>query len=91
MKNILNYREVAAGQKNKDGKEIKNIFRSADVSFASQADMDLLLESGIKNIIDLRSEEEMKKKKHTLRENQEEKIEPNTRTIKRIKKKRHGN
>lgn len=59
MKNILNYREVAAGQKNKDGKEIKNIFRSADVSFASQADMDLLLESGIKNIIDLRSEEEI--------------------------------
>ncbi len=59
MKNILNYRKVAEGQKNKDGKELKNIYRSADVSFASQADMALLLESGIKNIIDLRSDEEI--------------------------------
>ncbi|WOO87671.1 tyrosine-protein phosphatase [Mollicutes bacterium LVI A0039] len=59
MKNILNYRMLADGKTNKDGKVIKNIYRSADVSRASSTDIEELLSNNICNIIDLRSSEEI--------------------------------
>lgn len=59
MEQILNFRQVADGMKNNQGKSIKNLYRSADVSSASATDIDQLLDLGIKNIIDLRTKEEI--------------------------------
>lgn len=61
MERILNFRLVADGEVNDQGKRIKNIYRSADVSSASQADIEQLLELGINHIIDLRSSQEITK------------------------------
>ncbi len=58
MEQILNFRLLAEGVTNRQGKQIKNIYRSADVSSASDNDIEQLLELGINNIIDLRSAEE---------------------------------
>lgn len=59
MERILNFRQVASGEVNDQGKKIKNIYRSADVSSATIDDINHLLELGINNIIDLRSSEEI--------------------------------
>ncbi len=59
MERILNYRKLANGMKNNEGKEIIGIYRSADVSFASESDIERLVELSIKNIIDLRSSGEI--------------------------------
>ncbi len=59
MERILNFRLLADGMVNKDGKKIKNIYRSADVSEASDKDIEELISKDILNIIDLRNEEEM--------------------------------
>lgn len=60
MENILNFRLLAESKRNKEGKKIKNIYRSADVSNASSKDIDFLIEKDILNIIDLRNKEEIK-------------------------------
>ncbi len=59
MERILNFRLLADGMVNKEGKKIKNIYRSADISEASKKDMDYLKEKNILNIIDLRNTEEI--------------------------------
>lgn len=59
MDNILNFRKLAAGEVNNEGKQIKGIYRSADPSFASLLDQEELIKLGVKSIIDLRSEEEI--------------------------------
>ncbi len=59
MDNILNFRKLADGEVNNEGKQIKGIYRSADPSFASLFDQEQLIKLGVKNIIDLRSEEEI--------------------------------
>lgn len=61
MEQILNFRLVADGVKNNQGKTIKNIYRSADVSNATASDIEELLDNGITNIIDLRSAQEITK------------------------------
>lgn len=58
MKQILNFRKLAEGHVNKDGMRIKNIYRSADVSRASEYDIEQLVKMQITNVIDLRSNEE---------------------------------
>ncbi len=58
MEQILNFRLLADGLQNKDGKKICNIYRSADVSSASDNDIAKLNQLKITNIIDLRSESE---------------------------------
>lgn len=64
MEKILNYRKLADGKTNEDGKQIKNIYRSADVSRGSESDCNTLATDGIKAIIDLRSKDE--RSKHPL-------------------------
>lgn len=59
MDRILNFRKLADGELNNDGKQIKLIYRSADPSLASLLDKEELVKLGIKSIIDLRSEEEI--------------------------------
>ncbi len=59
MEKILNFRKLANGMKNIEGREIKNVYRSADVSFATQEDVNQLFLKKIHNIIDLRSTEEI--------------------------------
>lgn len=59
MEKILNFRLLAEDLVNKEGKKIKNIYRSADVSSASASDIDYLCKLGITDIIDLRSDEEI--------------------------------
>lgn len=59
MEKILNFRLLGEGTVNKEGRRIKNIYRSADVSMASGKDIERLNELGINNIIDLRSDEEI--------------------------------
>ncbi len=59
MERILNFRLLADGMVNKEGKKIKNIYRSADVSEASKKDIDYLKDKNILNIIDLRNDEEI--------------------------------
>ncbi len=59
MERILNFRLLADGMINKEGKKIKNIYRSADVSEASEKDIEELKSKDIFNIIDLRNEEEI--------------------------------
>lgn len=59
MERILNFRLVGEGVVNNEGKRIKNIYRSADVSHASAGDIEHLLELGINHIIDLRSAKEI--------------------------------
>ncbi len=61
MEKILNFRKLADGMKNVDGKKIKNIYRSADSSTASSADIEYLVENNILDIIDLRSQHEISK------------------------------
>ncbi len=61
MERILNFRKLADGMKSIDGKEIKNIYRSADTSFASKSDVGYLVENNIIDIIDLRSPMEIDK------------------------------
>lgn len=58
MERILNFRKLADGKLNSEGKSIRNIYRSADVSPASQTDIASLKEKDILNIIDLRSDVE---------------------------------
>lgn len=58
MEQILNFRLLAEGLENKDGKQIRYIYRSADVSSASDNDIAKLKELNITNIIDLRTEYE---------------------------------
>ncbi len=59
MENILNFRKLAEGMKNAEGKEVRNIYRSADSSTASTSDIEFLVENKIVDIIDLRSENEI--------------------------------
>lgn len=59
MEQILNFRLVADGVENNQGKKIKNVYRSADVSNATAKDIKQLLDMDITNIIDLRSAEEI--------------------------------
>lgn len=59
MNKILNFRKLANGKKNLEGKSIVNIYRSADVSFADESDITNLNQLNIKNIIDLRSSAEI--------------------------------
>lgn len=59
MEQILNFRKLADGITNSQGKQITNIYRSADVSNASEADINMLLDLGCQTIIDLRSDEEI--------------------------------
>ncbi len=59
MEKILNFRLLADGMVNKKQKKIKNIYRSADVSKASDKDIEELISKGILNIIDLRNKEEI--------------------------------
>ncbi len=61
MEKLLNFRKLADGMKNVEGKEIKNIYRSADSSLASKSDIDYLVENNIIDIIDLRSPMEIEK------------------------------
>lgn len=58
MEQILNFRPVAKGMENNQGKQITNLYRSADVTSASPSDIEQLLTLGIKDIIDLRTAEE---------------------------------
>ncbi len=62
MQKILNFRTLAKGMKNKDGKEIKanKIFRSAGLSHASTSDIEDLKSNNILYVYDLRSSNEMK-------------------------------
>lgn len=59
MERILNFRQVGLEAVSDNGKKIKNIYRSADVSNATNADVEQLLALGINDIIDLRSAEEI--------------------------------
>lgn len=59
MERILNFRKLGDGFTNIEGKKIKNIYRSADVSMASENDIDALLQNEIRNVIDLRSDFEI--------------------------------
>ncbi len=59
MEKLLNFRKLAEGMKNVDGRAIKNIYRSADSSTASTTDIEFLVENNILDIIDLRSENEI--------------------------------
>ncbi len=59
MEQILNFRKLADGIVNSDGKKIKNIYRSADVSRASNIDIEQLNQAKIENIIDLRNDDEI--------------------------------
>ncbi len=59
MEKLLNFRKLAEGVKNSEGKEIKNIYRSADSSLASANDIEYLVENNILEIIDLRSQPEI--------------------------------
>ncbi len=62
MERIINFRELASGVKNKDGKIIKpgTIFRCGTVGSASENDIKELKKRSIKNIYDFRGESELK-------------------------------
>ncbi len=62
MLKILNFRHLAKGVKNKEGKTIKpnTIFRSGALGYAAKTDILRLRHFGIKNIYDFRSENEVK-------------------------------
>ena len=64
MENIINYRPLAAGIKNRYGKHIKpdTILRSGNVSQASNSDITALRSMGIRYIYDFRSAFEVAKK-----------------------------
>lgn len=57
MNNIKNFRELASQIKNKDGKTIKKqmIFRSGELTFADENDLNKLYQYQIRRIYDLRS------------------------------------
>lgn len=59
MEQILNYRILASGMENGEGKQIRGIYRSADVSSASKQDIEDMIAANIVNIIDLRSAQEI--------------------------------
>ncbi len=61
MEKLLNFRLLAEGMKNTEGKGIKNIYRSADPSSATVSDVNYLVENNILDIIDLRSLHEINK------------------------------
>lgn len=63
MQIIRNFRSLAKGLKNKDGKIIKpnSIFRSGYISDESKPDFDKLRENHIKSIYDLRNDHEIKR------------------------------
>lgn len=59
MEQILNFRLLADGVENRQGKKICNIYRSADVSSANVSDINCLNDMSINHIIDLRSSSEI--------------------------------
>ncbi len=61
MEKLLNFRKLAEGMTNVEGKKLKNIYRSADSSTAAKEDIEYLVENNILDIIDLRSEYEISK------------------------------
>ncbi len=63
MLKILNFRHLAKGAINKEGKTIKpkTIFRSGALGYAAKTDIMRLKHYGIKNIYDFRSEKEISK------------------------------
>lgn len=59
MENIRNFRPLAAGMLNKDRKQLRGIYRSGDITNASNTDLELLSQYNIANIIDLRGPKEV--------------------------------
>lgn len=59
MDRILNFRKLAAGMVNSNGQQIKQLYRSADISSASTNDVLTFHQLGIKHVIDLRSQTEI--------------------------------
>jgi protein-tyrosine phosphatase len=61
MLKILNFRQLAKGVKNREGKKIKpkTIFRSGAVAYATKIDIARLKSYGIRNIYDFRSQKEI--------------------------------
>lgn len=61
MERILNFRTLAEGVHNKEGKKIRpnTILRSGELSHASEKDLNTLKKYGLKNIYDFRAENEL--------------------------------
>ncbi len=58
---LLNFRKLGNNLVNKEGLVIQNIYRSADLHYASDEDLELLKSLEIHNVIDLRSHSEISK------------------------------
>ena len=70
LSSVFNFRDVG-GYKNMEGKEIRKglLFRSGQLSNLSDSDIHILKKIEIKNCIDLRSEQELKKYPQKIPEN----------------------
>lgn len=59
LQSVLNFRNLAAGEFNRDGKQLKNLYRSGDLSAITIDEIKILKSCNINEILDLRGVQEI--------------------------------